>query len=189
MLATFRFCSFMCIGLLGPSCLDIYILFNYMTFHFVGMLPLKDLADTIATKFENWLFVGAEVYGKKDDNLQPCKILKVIEVDGNKSQYEVAWLDRNKRTSENSILNEENVIRKKLPFSRRFFKSFIRDSTYRNLPWVLHEKLAQKHNISAVPPLELRDRVFFQNGVLVCKKRRKSEEEENEVNIYFQVIS
>ncbi|KAL5818849.1 hypothetical protein ACOSQ3_022787 [Xanthoceras sorbifolium] len=144
-----------------------------------SMLSLKDLADTIATKLQERLFVGAEVYGRKDDGLHSCKILKVPEVDGNKTQYEIAWLDKNKKTIESGLLDGEALVRKKLPFSRKVFKSFIRESTYRSLPWVLHEKLAQKHDISTVPPVELRDQVFFQDGLLVYKKRRKIEEERN----------
>lgn len=147
------------------------------------MLSLKDLADTIATKLQERLFVGAEVYGRKDDDLHPCKILKVLEVDGNKIQYEVAWLDKNKKTIENGLLDGDNLMRKKLPFSRRVFKSFIRESTYRSFPWVLHEKLARKHGVSIVPPVELIDKVFFKDGLLVYKKRRKNEEEGNNIEV------
>ncbi|KAK3211369.1 hypothetical protein Dsin_016075 [Dipteronia sinensis] len=144
-----------------------------------SMLSLKDLSDTIATKLQERFFVGAEVNGRRDEGLHPCKILKVLEVDGDKTQYEIAWLDKNNKTIENSLLDGENLVRKKLPFSRKVFKSFIRESTYRSLPWVLHEKLARKHDISTVPPVELRDRVFFQDGLLVYKKRRKNEEGNN----------
>ena len=65
---------------------------------FAGMLQLKELADAIAEKLQDWVYVGAELHGKKDDGEHPCKILKVLEegVDGHR--YEVAWLDKNKST-------------------------------------------------------------------------------------------
>lgn len=141
------------------------------------MLPLKDLADTIAMELQDSLFVGAELYGRKDNGLRPCKILKILEAGSNKPQYQIAWLDRNKKPKETAVVDGENLERKKCPFSRNLLKFFIRESTYRSLPWVLHEKIAQKHGITTDPPEELRNRVFFENGLLVCKKRKRSEEE------------
>jgi hypothetical protein len=42
---------------------------------FSGMLSLKDLADKIAAKLQDTLFIGAEVQGKrKKGDLCPCKI-------------------------------------------------------------------------------------------------------------------
>lgn len=145
------------------------------------MLSLKDLADTIATKLQECLFVGAELYGRKDDDLHPCKILKVVKADANRTQYEVAWLDRNKKSVESDLLDGENIVWKKPPFSRNFLKSFIRESTYRSIPWVLHDKLAQKYDISNQPPVELRSKVFFQDGFLVCKKRKKKGQVRNDI--------
>ncbi|XP_044481817.1 homeobox-DDT domain protein RLT1 isoform X3 [Mangifera indica] len=144
------------------------------------MLSLKELADTISAKLQECLFVGAELHGKKDDDLHPCKILKVVKADSNRTQYEVAWLDRNKNSTESDLLEEESIVWKKPPFSRNFLKSFIRESTYRSIPWVLHDKLAQKHDISTYPPEELRSKVFFQDGLLVCKKRKKNEQVDKE---------
>ncbi|XP_031262831.1 DDT domain-containing protein DDB_G0282237-like [Pistacia vera] len=138
-----------------------------------SMLSLKDLADTIAAKLQECLFVGAELYGRKDDDLHPCKILKVVKADANRTQYGVAWLDRNKKSAESDLLDRENIVWKKPPFSRNFLKSFIRESTYRSIPWVLHDKLAQKHDISNQPPVDLRSKFVFRDGLLVCKKRKK----------------
>ncbi|KAM1201022.1 hypothetical protein FF1_017349 [Malus domestica] len=142
-----------------------------------SMLSLKDLADIIATKLQVHIYVGAEMYGRKGDDMYPCKISKVFEESVGKVEYEVAWLDRNKEVMETSVINREDLRQKKPPFSRNFLKSFIRESTYRNAPWVLHGKLAQIHGISTSVPENLRGKVSFKDGLLVCKKRRKNEEE------------
>ncbi|XP_061374436.1 uncharacterized protein LOC133316671 [Gastrolobium bilobum] len=141
-----------------------------------SMLPLKDLADSIAEELQERLFVGAEVYGKKDNGAHPCKILKVLQEGGNKVRYEVAWLDKNNNIIERTEVSSEDLVQKKLPFSRNMLKSFIRESTYRNAPWVLHDKVAKNHGISTDIPEELRGRIFFNNGLLVCSKKRKNEE-------------
>lgn len=139
------------------------------------MLPLKDLADSIAEKLQERLFVGAELYGKKDDGVCPCKILKVIQEGVDKLRYEVAWLDKNKNISEKAEVSAEDLVQKKPLFSRNILKSFIRESTYRNAPWVLHNELAQKHGISTDIPEELRGRVFSKDGLIICSKKRKTE--------------
>lgn len=146
-----------------------------MIFFFTGMLPLKDLADSIAEKLQERLFVGAELYGKKDDGVCPCKILKVIQEGVDKLRYEVAWLDKNKNISEKAEVSAEDLVQKKPLFSRNILKSFIRESTYRNAPWVLHNELAQKHGISTDIPEELRGRVFSKDGLIICSKKRKTE--------------
>lgn len=144
---------------------------------FAGMLSLKDLIEKIAEKLRQRLFVGAELYGRKDNDLFPCKISKVIEEAPEKIRFEVTWLDKNKKVMENSLVNGEDLVHKKLPFSRAVLKSFIRESTYRSAPWVLHDRLAQHHGISTDLPEELRSEVFFKDGQVVCfKKRRKNEE-------------
>ncbi|XP_020226250.1 DDT domain-containing protein DDB_G0282237 [Cajanus cajan] len=141
-----------------------------------SMLPLKDLADFIAEKLQKRLFVGAELHGKKDDGVHPCKILKVIQKGVDKFCYEVAWLDKNKNISERAEVSAEDLVHKKPLFSRNILKSFIRESTYRNAPWVLHDELAKNHGISTDIPEELRGRVFFKDGLLICSKKRKNEE-------------
>ncbi|MED6168175.1 hypothetical protein PIB30_009392 [Stylosanthes scabra] len=141
-----------------------------------SMLPLKDLADFIAGKLEERLFVGAELHGKKNNELYPCRILKVIPKGVNKFCYEVAWLDKDKNIGEKAEVNAEDLVLKKPLFSRNMLKAFIRESTYRNAPWVLHEEVAKNHRISTDIPEELRGRVFFKNGLLTCSKKRKTEE-------------
>lgn len=143
-----------------------------------GMLSLKDLADSIAAKLQDYIFVGAELYARKDNSERLCRILKVLE-EGGAVRYKVAWLDRNKKVVETSSVNGEDLIRKKLPFSRNVFKSFIRDSTYRSAPWVLHDKLAQNHGISTEVPEDLRSKVFLQNGLIICNKKRVKRDGEN----------
>ncbi|KAK9950261.1 hypothetical protein M0R45_005760 [Rubus argutus] len=96
-----------------------------------SMLSLKDLADMIAAKLNERLYVGAELYARKDGGTYSCKISKVLEDNVRTIKYEVAWLDRNKKVTGTSI------------------------------PW----------NLSSVPQ-NLRSKVFFKDGLLVCKKKR-----------------
>lgn len=140
-----------------------------------GMLPLKELADSLAEKLQERLFVGAELYGKKNDDVCPCKILKVIHEGADKYCYEVAWYDKNKNISEKTEVHAEDLVQKKPLFSRNTLKSFIRESTYRNAPWVLHDKLAQNHGISTDVPEELRGKVFLKDGLIICSKKRNNE--------------
>ncbi|EOX94059.1 DDT domain-containing protein, putative isoform 3 [Theobroma cacao] len=148
-----------------------------------SMLSLRDLADVIAKKLQKDLFVGANLYGRKDGSLYPCKVLKVVENGVEKIQYEVAWVDKNKKITENSIVLGEDLVWKKTPFSRNILKSFIRESTCRSIPWVIHEKLAQKHGISTDPPQELRSRFFFQDGQLVAKMKKRKNGNGNGKNV------
>ncbi|XP_031380217.1 DDT domain-containing protein DDB_G0282237 isoform X2 [Punica granatum] len=144
------------------------------------MLPLKDLADTIAMKLQDCLYEGVELYGKKEDGVFPCRIVKVRNQGASSIQYEICWLGRDKTPTGNALVNEEELIKKKLPFSRSMLKSFIRETTYRSAPWVLHDRLAEKHGISNNLPEELRSKFYFHNGVLVnFRKRVKNAEEQN----------
>lgn len=146
------------------------------------MLSLKDLADTIAAKLQDCLYVGAELSGKKDDGVYQCKVLKVLE-DGDTIRYEVAWVDRNKKVVETSVVSGEDLIKKKQQFSRNVLKSFIRESTCRSYPWVLHDKLARKHGISTDLPEDLRSKVSLKNGLIICNKKRRKNEEDNRSNM------
>jgi hypothetical protein len=129
-----------------------------------GMLPLKELADSLAEKLQERLFVGAELYGKKDDDVCPCKILKVIHEGADKYRYEVAWFDKNKNISEKTEVHAEDLVQKKPLFSRNTLKAFIRESTYRNAPC-----------ISTDVPEELRGKVFLKDGLIICSKKRNNE--------------
>ena len=74
------------------------------------------------------------------------------------------------------------VIKKKQPFSRNILKSFIRESTYRSSPWVLHDNLARKHGISTDLPVDLRGQVSFQDGLIICNKKRRKNEDDKTIN-------
>ncbi|KAL0378170.1 UNVERIFIED_CONTAM: hypothetical protein Sradi_3122500 [Sesamum radiatum] len=141
-----------------------------------GMLNLKDLVNSIAAKLQGPFAEGAELYGRKDGRLHLCKIIKVIE-DANNRQYEIAWLDSDHKRSGKALVNGDELTGKNLPFSKRVLKSFIKDSTYRSIPWVLHDNLAKKHGISTAPPDELKIKVSVQNGLVVCNRKRKKTEE------------
>ncbi|KAJ6936733.1 hypothetical protein NC652_011432 [Populus alba x Populus x berolinensis] len=142
-----------------------------------SMLSLKDLADTIAAKLQEHLFVGAELHGKrKKGDLCPCKILKVLEDITVKTKYEVAWLDRNKKVTETAVVNRDDLIWKKSPFSRNSLKPFIRKSTRQSFPWVLHNKLAEKYRISRDLPQDLKGKVFIQDGVVYNKRKKDAME-------------
>ncbi|XP_012459652.1 uncharacterized protein LOC105780086 isoform X2 [Gossypium raimondii] len=146
-----------------------------------SMLSLRDLADLVTKKLQKDLFVGAELYGKKDDGLYPCRVLKIVENGVGKMQYEVALLGENEKITENAILHGEDLVWKKTPFNRKILKSFIRESTCRSIPWVLHEKLAQKHGISTDLPEELRSKFFLQGGQLVNRTKKRKNENRNNV--------
>ncbi|KAM3328192.1 DDT domain-containing protein DDB [Capsicum galapagoense] len=147
-----------------------------------SMLSLKDLGDAVAQKLQGCLSEGSELYGRKNDHVYSCKIERVVK-DGEKTRYEVAWLDKYERLPKKIVIDEEDLIRCKGRFSRAFLRSFIRESTYRSIPWVLHEKLAKKHGIPTDPPDELKDQFSVEDGVVVInKKRKKSEDAEGKEN-------
>lgn len=146
-----------------------------------SMLSLKDLGDAVAQKLQGCLSEGSELYGRKNNHEYSCKIERVVK-DGEQTRYEVAWLDKYERLPENTTINEEDLVRCKQRFSRAFLRSFIRESTYRSIPWVLHEQLAKKHGIPTDPPDELKGKYFVQDGVVVHRKRKKSEDREAKEN-------
>lgn len=140
------------------------------------MLKLKDLVNTIAEKLQERMLEGSELYGRKNNRIYPCKIVKVLTEEADKTQYQVAWLDKEKNITGNAVVDREDLIRKKLPFSRYVLKSFIRESTYRSVPWVLHDNLAQKHGISTDPPEEIRHKICLKDGRVVINRKRKKTE-------------
>ncbi|BAT79144.1 hypothetical protein VIGAN_02196700 [Vigna angularis var. angularis] len=142
-----------------------------------SMLPLKDLVDSIADKLKEQLVEGSQLYGKKNERVCPCKILRVMQKDAETVSYVVAWLDESNNVIERAEVSSQDLVQKKPPFSRNILKSFVRECTYRNAPWVLHDKLAKNHGISTDIPEELRGKVSFNNGLVVFTKKRKHEEE------------
>ncbi|XP_010491512.1 PREDICTED: DDT domain-containing protein DDB_G0282237-like isoform X2 [Camelina sativa] len=136
-------------------------------------LSLKDLADKIATELQNCFYAGAELYGKKDGELHPCKILKILTDGDSRPQYEVGFLDKDKEINENTVLFGEDLSWKKFPNSRNFLKSFIRDSTCHSIPWVVNDYLAKAHDITRKIPKELQNKYVFQNGELVQQRKQE----------------
>lgn len=139
------------------------------------MLPLKDLVDSIADKLKEQLVAGSQLYGKKNERVCPCKILRVMQKDAETVSYVVAWLDESNNVIERAEVSSQDLVQKKPPFSKNILKSFVRECTYRNAPWVLHDKLAKSHGISTDIPEELRGKVSFNNGLVVFTKKRKHE--------------
>ncbi|KAK9095902.1 hypothetical protein Sjap_021399 [Stephania japonica] len=135
-------------------------------------LRLMDLVNTISKKLQENLAEGAELYARKEQSICPCKILRVLK-DSEKSRYEVGWTDKDKKIIGRSTVNSDDLIKKKLPFSREVLKSFIRESTSQNGPWIIHEKLAKKFNISTELPVELQEEMDSQDEHLGNKKEMK----------------
>ncbi|GER49664.1 DDT domain-containing protein [Striga asiatica] len=141
-----------------------------------SMLNLKDLVNSIAAKFQGPFSEGDELYGKRDGRLHMCKIIKIVE-DADLTKYEIEWLDDGQKKRGKTLLNGDDLSVKNPPFSKLVLKAFIKDSTYRNLPWVLHDKLAKAHGIPTSPPEELKSQCCLQNGLIVCNRKRKKIEE------------
>ncbi|KAK9162101.1 hypothetical protein Syun_003003 [Stephania yunnanensis] len=78
-----------------------------------------------------------------------------------------------KKITGRSTVSSDDLIKKKLPFGREVLKSFIRESTSQNGPWIIHEKLAKKFNISTELPMELQDEMDSQDEHLGNKKEMK----------------
>ncbi|KAL2521229.1 DDT domain-containing protein [Forsythia ovata] len=144
-----------------------------------SMLTLRDLANSVAAKLQGPFSEGAVLNGRKDGRLHRCKIVKVPE-EVDKTQYEVAWLGSDNKVTGKALLKGEHLTGKKLPFTRAVLKSFIKDSTYRSFPWVLHDSLANEHGISTAPPKELKSKISIQDGLIVSnRKRKRSDHEKN----------
>ncbi|CAN8236932.1 unnamed protein product [Cochlearia groenlandica] len=160
-----------------------------------SMLSLKDLVDKLATELQNCFFTGAELYGKRNGELHKCKILKIVTDKDSKPRYEVGFLAEDKQINENIVLFGEDLSWKKFPYSRKFLKSFIRESTCHDIPWVVNKYLAKAHGIKRNIPKELQTKYVFQNGELVqqkeqvnVKKRKKPENDSHTAaKIYREV--
>ncbi|WOG91576.1 hypothetical protein DCAR_0310825 [Daucus carota subsp. sativus] len=145
-----------------------------------SMLNLKDLVSMIAEKLQESMVEGSELYGRKNNRIYPCKIMKVLEEEADKTQYQVAWLDKEKKVTGNAVVDGNDLIKKKLPFSREVLKSFIRESTYRSVPWVLHDELAQKHGISTDPPEDVVPKMSILHGCVTNGKRKRRDGKKND---------
>nr|GEY48930.1 DDT domain-containing protein [Tanacetum cinerariifolium] len=163
-----------------------------------SMLHLKELVSTIAARLQERLLEGSEIYGRKNNRIYPCKIVKVIDEKVEKTQYQVEWLDKDKKVTENAVVSGEDLIKKKLPFGRDVLKAFIKESTCRRSPWVLHDKLALKYGISTILPEELRSDVSpkrklskkdkeANNGERKRKKQKDDADKEDDVPIKYPI--
>ncbi|XP_078172356.1 DDT domain-containing protein isoform X2 [Carex rostrata] len=141
-------------------------------------LNLSDLVDKIWTKMQEDTFEGSEMHARKEDSTLPCRILKIM-TDGSTSKYEVGWLNREKKVTGTSVLNFDDLIRKRPPLSRNMLKVFIKESTSQNAPWVIREDLAKKFGLPTNPPEEMMSKLVFQNGFIRCTKQTKRAIQEN----------
>lgn len=113
------------------------------------------------------------MHGRKEQSICACKILKILD-DGDTTLYRVGWVDKAKKVTDTSIVKAEELIQKKPPFSRNMLKAFIRESTSKSAPWIVHENLAKKHGISTELPEELKDKFTVQNGIVHRKAGRNN---------------
>ncbi|XP_073013185.1 uncharacterized protein [Typha latifolia] len=132
-------------------------------------LNLNNLVNEIYSKLQEDIFEGLELHGKKEQSVSACKILKILD-DGETNKYEVGWIDRDKKIIDRSLVKAEYLIRKKPPVSRNALKAFIRESTFQNAPWVVHEKLAKDHRINTEPPAKLMDVFTIRDGYFCSTK-------------------
>lgn len=152
-----------------------------------GTLNLSDLVDKIWVKMQEDIFEGLELHARKEDSTLPCRILKIIR-DGSTSKYEVGWLNRDKKVTGTSVLNSDDLIRKRPPLSRNMLKVFIKESTSQNAPWVVREDIANKYGLSTNPPEEMKSKLVFQNGFIRCTKQTKRAiQEDTEVSFLFLI--
>ncbi|KAL4183968.1 hypothetical protein AMTRI_Chr11g101010 [Amborella trichopoda] len=141
-------------------------------------LGLNDLVKTISKRLQEPLVEGQELNGKKGEAIHPCRILKVFEKAENGStrkSYEVGWLDKDNKVTDRSVEDAESLIWKKQPVSRDLIKAFIRESTSRSAPWMVHETLAMEYGIPTKPPEELIGKRSLQNEHQNCIKKEKTD--------------
>ncbi|PKU82003.1 DDT domain-containing protein DDB_G0282237 [Dendrobium catenatum] len=130
-------------------------------------LNLTDLINEIHTNLQKNLYEGIELHAKKGESVCACRIIEVMK-DGEIAQCKVGWLDKLRQVTDVTVVSVEDLVRKKPPFSRSFLKAFIRESTCRISPWLVHEKLAKKHGI-------LTDQLAGQNRVIdISRDSKKS---------------
>ncbi|XP_026659541.1 DDT domain-containing protein DDB_G0282237-like isoform X2 [Phoenix dactylifera] len=129
------------------------------------------------------MFEGLELHGRKEQSVCACKILKILD-NGDTTLYKVGWVDKARKVTDTSIVKAGELIRKKPPFSRNVLKAFIRESTSKSAPWVVHENLAKKHGISTELLEELKDRFIVQNGKVHKKAGRNNvmDVKDNKIN-------
>lgn len=128
-------------------------------------LNLTDLINEIHTNLQKNLYEGIELHAKKGEYVCACKIIEVMK-DRKVTGCKVGWLDKERQVTDMSVVSAEDLVRKKPPFSKSILKAFIRESTCRISPWLVHEKLAKKHGI-------LTDKHTGHNGVFDISRDSK----------------
>ncbi|KAL6885853.1 hypothetical protein ACP4OV_010114 [Aristida adscensionis] len=131
-------------------------------------LNLTDLVNEIYRSLLSDPYEGLELHAKKDGSETACKILKVTD-SGNTKLYEVGWIGRDSTVINKSVLKADDLICKKAPVSRNTLKIFIRESTSKNSPWIIHAYLAKKYGLPTEPPEEM------MNGEGLFKGRKRLE--------------
>ncbi|KAJ3675511.1 hypothetical protein LUZ60_004553 [Juncus effusus] len=141
----------------------------------------SDLVDTIWVRIQENVYEGLQCQAKKDNIIAPCKIMKIIP-NGESSSYEIGWLDKDKQVINTSIVNSDDLIRKKSPISKNMLRFFIKNSTSQNAPWIVNQELSKKYDISTNLPEELKGKFVFLHGFVRCAKNSKRALSENAEN-------
>lgn len=137
-------------------------------------LKINELATIILEKLKNTYVKDEELLGKIEDSFHPCKITKILTCKGGTS-YEVDWLGEPKKSS--STLEENELCRKKIPFTKNLLRLFIKESTFHNNPWIVRNDLVKLYGLTSTPPPEIADKIIIQPGVdAVTSKKLKGKE-------------
>lgn len=137
-------------------------------------LKINELATMILEKLKNAYVQGEELLGKIEDSFHPCKIIKILICKGGTS-YEVDWLSEPKKSS--STLEENELCRKKIPFTKNLLKLFIKESTFHNNPWIVRNSLVKLYGLTSTLPPEIADKITIQPGVDAVTSKKLKEKE------------
>ncbi|KAK3142550.1 hypothetical protein QOZ80_4BG0348030 [Eleusine coracana subsp. coracana] len=157
-------------------------------------LRLTDLVEKVYSNLLLEISEGLELYAKKDGSKTACKILKVISSGDNKS-YEVGWVGPDNVVVSTSVVNGDDLIRKKAPVSRNTLKMFIRGSTSKSSPWTLDANLAKKYGILSDLPEDImngeglwKPGERLENGATkAARKRFKKDEKQAELPVKYPI--
>ncbi|KAJ6814533.1 DDT domain-containing protein [Iris pallida] len=136
-----------------------------------SMLKMNDLVTEIVEKLRDTFTQGEELNGKLENSGRRCKIMKVLVRNG-RTCYEVGWLGESREAMSTTIEEKDKLARQKLPFSKGLLKLFIKESTFQNSPWLVHNNLAKEYGIPIEPPKELREKIANNQEMMAAKKKR-----------------
>lgn len=136
-----------------------------------SMLKMNDLVTEIVEKLKDTFVQGEELNGKLENSSRQCKVMEVLVRNGC-TCYEVGWLGESREVMHTTLEEKDNLVRQKLPFSKGLLKLFIKESTFRNSPWVVHNNLAKEYKITIEPPKELREKIANNQERIPAKKNR-----------------